>query len=74
DRDGLAGLFLGWIQKPAALVLQVRIGRGVAVITTLRVASPLDRALGEDPAATVLLGDLLEHLASGRCQPTLHFE
>ena len=74
DRDGLAGLFLGWIQKPAALALQARIGRGIVVITTLRVVSPLDRPLGEDPAATVLFGDLLDHLASGRCQPTFHVE
>src|SRR4029077_2621909 len=54
-RNGLAGLFLGWIQKPAALALQLAVGSdgaveqppssgrarsGNLILTTLRLARP----------------------------------
>jgi hypothetical protein len=73
-RDGLASLFLGWIQKPAGLAVQFRHGPGVGIMTTLHLIEPKGLPAGEDPTATVLLGDFIEHLASGRCEPTLELE
>jgi hypothetical protein len=68
-RDGLVSLFLGWIQKPVGLAVQFRSGKGVGVMTTLHLIEPKGLPTGEDPTATVLLGDLIEYLASGRCEP-----
>jgi len=77
-QNALAGLFLGWIQQPAALAVQLFVGPdgpldrvppegsarlGKLILTTLRLARPRGRhALGADPAATVLFHDLVEHL------------
>jgi len=76
-QNALAGLFLGWIQQPAALAVQLRVGPevplgrvptegrarlGKLILTTLRLARPRGSALGADPAATVLFHDLVEQL------------
>jgi len=52
-----AGLFVGWINEPAALICQRSYGRGLAVLTTFRLTrdSP-----GSDPLATTLLDALIE--------------
>jgi hypothetical protein len=72
--DGLAGLFLGWIQKPAALALQAKLGRGKLLLTTLRLARPKGNPLGVDPVATVLFEDFVEHACSERFSPRLALE
>lgn len=73
-RDGLAGLFLGWIQKPAALALQARLGRGRLLLTTLRLARPKGEPLGIDPIATVMFQDFVEYACSERFAPTFTIE
>lgn len=73
-RDGLAGLFLGWIQKPAALALQVGLGRGERLLTTLRLANPKGDPLGVDPVATVLFQDFVDCVCSKRFGPALKVE
>ena len=67
DGDILAGMVSGWVHHPAAHTVQFRYGAGTVVMTTFT----LRHAVGSDPAATAMFHDLLEHLASGRCQPTL---
>ncbi len=73
-RDGLAGLFLGWIQKPAALAIQSRLGRGRLLLTTLRLARPKGEPLGIDPIATVLFQDFVEYACSERFTPAFTIE
>lgn len=65
--DVLAGLIGGWVNHPAAHTLQFRYGAGRVVMTTFTLAE----ALPGDPVAVAMLHDLLEHLASNACQPTL---
>jgi len=52
-----AGLFVGWIHRPVALLAEKRYGKGRLVLTTFRL--PAD-ALGPDPVATTLLDALIE--------------
>ncbi len=52
-----AGLFLGWIHKPVALIARRHYGQGAAVLTTFRLTRD---APGSDPVATVLLDALIE--------------
>ena len=49
-----AGLFVGWLHNPAALVARLPIGRGDLVVTTF----DLLPHIGSDPIATLLLHDL----------------
>jgi hypothetical protein len=52
-----AGMFVGWIHTPAALVWTFRQGRGSATLTTFRVAPEAG------PVATVLLENLIQQAA-----------
>ncbi len=65
--DILAGLIGGWINHPAVHTLQLRYGRGRVLMTTFTLAE----ALPGDPAAVAMFHDLLEHLVSEACRPTL---
>jgi len=51
-----AGLFVGWIHKPAALAAERRYGKGWAVMTTFQLTRD---APGCDPTATTLLDALI---------------
>jgi hypothetical protein len=53
-----AGMFVGWVHSPAALVWTFRQGRGVVTLTTLHVAPE------DGPVATALLEGLLQHAAA----------
>jgi hypothetical protein len=50
----VAGLFVGWLHNPAALVARLPIGKGDLVVTTF----DLLPNIGNDPIATLLLHDL----------------
>ena len=65
--DVLAGMVSGWAQHAAAHTVQFRYGKGRVVMTTFR----LRESLGRNPTATALLHDLVDHLRSEQCQPTL---
>jgi hypothetical protein len=52
-----AGMVVGWVHKPAGLIVERECGRGKMVVTTFRL---LEDAPGVDPVATVLLEGLLE--------------
>ena len=52
-----AGIFVGWVNKMAALIGVRRYGRGQVVLTTFRLLN--DRP-GDDPVATSLLDGLIE--------------
>jgi len=65
--DVLAGMVVGWVHHPAAYTVQFRYGKGRVIMTTFL----LRHTLGWDPAGTVLLHDLVEHLNSADCQPQL---
>lgn len=64
--DLLAGMISGWVGHPAVHTVQFRYGRGRVVMTTFR----LEEAR-RDAVAAAMLHDLVEHLHSDRCQPTL---
>jgi hypothetical protein len=66
-RDVLAGMVVGWVHHPSAHTLQFRFGRGLVVMTTFRLGS----TVGLDPIGSAMFDDLIEHLASDRCQPAL---
>jgi hypothetical protein len=56
-----AGVVVGWCHKPAAFVVERRVGRGKVTVTTFRLRS---EAPGQDPVATTLSHALLR-LARG---------
>lgn len=64
--DLLAGMVSGWVGNPAVHTVQFRYGRGRVVMTTFK----LEEA-SRDAVAVAMLHDLLEHLHTGECQPTL---
>ncbi len=66
--DFLAGMIIGWVRHPAVHTVQFRYGQGRVVMTTFAVEEGLRQ---KDPVAVALLHDLVDHLASDRCQPTL---
>ena len=51
-----AGLCVGWIQKPVALIARQRIGRGSVTVTSFR----LTERLGVDPVADMVLDTMLQ--------------
>jgi hypothetical protein len=60
SEDILSGLFLGWIGFPAAFAAGFRYGEGKVLCTTFE----LMRSARPDPVSIVLLGDLLNYIAS----------
>jgi hypothetical protein len=66
--DYLSGMVSGWVHQPSVHTVQFRYGRGRVVMTTFALESAL---LADDPAATAMLHDLVEHLGSDACQPAL---
>ena len=65
--DVLAGMFVGWIHLPAAYMVQARVGNGVVLISTFRLASNY----GRDPFSTLLLHNALRYLDSPAFAPRL---
>ncbi|HLJ57153.1 MAG TPA: hypothetical protein VKT77_19100 [Chthonomonadaceae bacterium] len=59
--SAVAGLFAGWLHNPAALVARLSVGAGTLIVTTFDL---LPHA-GEDPIATLLLGDLIALAVTG---------
>jgi hypothetical protein len=59
--DVLAGMFVGWVHKPAVAAGIRRLGRGAVLATTFRLAGNL----GDDPVATHLFAHLLWEAARG---------
>lgn len=55
-----AGMVIGWVHRPAALIGERGYGKGRAVINTFRLD---DADLGQDPTATALMHALIEHAA-----------
>jgi hypothetical protein len=66
QHDLLAGMVSGWVGNPAVHTVQFRYGRGRVLMTTFK----LEEAY-RDAVAVAMLHDLIEHLHSGECQPTL---
>jgi len=58
-----AGMVVGWVHKPAALIVERDCGHGRMVATTFRL---LNDAPGADPTATALLDGLVELALKGR--------
>lgn len=70
QKDFLGGQVTGWIGHPAVHMVQFRYGKGTVIIST----HPLLAALNHetpDPVAIAMMHDLVDYLASDRCQPTL---
>ncbi len=65
--DFLAGMIAGWVRHPAVHTVQFRYGLGRVIMTTFA----LEESLHIDPVAAAMFHDLLEHLASDECNPTL---
>ena len=57
-----AGVVVGWVQKPAALIAERRVGRGRVVASTFRLCTD---APGADPVATALFDALVLTAAKG---------
>ena len=57
------GIVIGWVHKPAALILEREYGRGRMVATTFRL---LRDEPGADPTATVMLDALVEMAVTRR--------
>jgi len=62
----LAGLFVGWLHQPVALIGRVPVGDGVITITTLPVLPPDD-----SPLRTVLLHDLIRFADGTPLEPSV---
>ncbi|MFN2483679.1 MAG: sugar-binding domain-containing protein [Candidatus Limnocylindria bacterium] len=65
--DILAGMVIGWVRHPGAHTVRFQYGRGRVVMTTFRLAANV----ADDAIATLMLHDLVDHLASSDCRPTL---
>jgi hypothetical protein len=65
--DFLAGMVAGWARHPAVHTVQFTYGVGRVLMTTFQ----LDQGLPDDPIAVAMLHDLVEHLTSDACRPTL---
>jgi len=68
--DWLAGYVLGWVRLHAATALGFRLGRGIVLATTFRLAAEL----GDHPAAAPLLAGLIARLCALDFRPGLHVE
>jgi hypothetical protein len=62
----LAGLFVGWIHMPAALLAQIPIGKGLLTVTTFPML-PLD----DSPARTIFMHDLIRLAAKSAPNQTI---
>ncbi len=68
--DFLAGQISGWVNHPAIHTVQFRYGRGKVIQTTFAFKEALlDDS--PDPVGIAMLHDLIDHLTSEACQPTL---
>jgi hypothetical protein len=54
-QEVLAGLFIGWLRRPAGLVQKLPVGNGTLLVSTLR----LQENIGNDPMANKVLRELL---------------
>ncbi len=68
--DFLAGQITGWIGHPAVHTVQFRYGKGIVLMTTHSLSTAISRPT-PDPVGVAMLHDLIDHLASDACQPTL---
>ncbi|MEO8397124.1 MAG: hypothetical protein ABI700_29285, partial [Chloroflexota bacterium] len=67
QRDFLAGQITGWVGHPVLHTVQFRYGRGRVIMTSYA----LKDHLLTHPAATAMLHDLIDYLASDACDPAL---
>jgi hypothetical protein len=67
QEDFLAGQITGWVGHPAPHTIQFRYGAGRVIMTGYR----LQDKWSYHPVAVAMLHDLVDHLTSDRCQPTL---
>ncbi len=63
--DFLAGQVTGWVGHPALHTVQLRYGKGRVITTTYRLKNT------QHPAAVAMLHDLIDYLASDKCDPKL---
>jgi hypothetical protein len=68
--DVMSGIFLGWVNKNAALMAGARIGAGRAIITTFRLAG----AYGKDEYASRLLDEMIRLVSAEGFEPKLTIE
>ena len=66
--DVLAGIFYGWLNKNAALAVQLRSGAGGLFVTTLRFED-----YGSDPYATRLLDAIIRHVSGQDFRPAINW-
>jgi hypothetical protein len=63
--DLLAGLVVGWCERLAATIAQVRVGDGRVLICTFTILP----FLNQDPIATVMFYDLVDYVTSAAFDP-----
>ncbi len=68
--DVMSGIFLGWVNRNAALMVGARIGAGRAIITTFRLAG----AYGKDEYASRLLDEMIRLVSAEGFEPKLTIE
>src|SRR5262245_48321632 len=68
--DVMSGIFLGWVNRNAALMAGARIGASRAIITTFRLAG----AYGKDEYASRLLDEMIRLVSAEGFEPKLTIE
>jgi hypothetical protein len=68
--DVMSGIFLGCVNKNAALMVGARIGASLAIITTL----PLADAYGKDEYSSRLFGEMIRLVSAEGFEPKLAIE
>jgi len=68
--DVMSGIFLGWVNKNAALTVGARIGASRSIITTFRLAG----AYGKDEYASRLLDEMIRLVSAEGFEPKLTIE
>lgn len=66
--DVLAGMFYGWLHNNSPLLVQARVGNGIAIVTTFR----FDQ-YSTDPYAQALLDAMIRYIASDACRPEMQW-
>jgi hypothetical protein len=67
--DVLGGMFIGWIQRHAGFVVQMKAGKGKLIVSAL----PLHWTSGDDPYSALLLHNLKQYLISSACVPKMEW-
>lgn len=64
--DVLSGMFLGWVHANYPYMIQMKVGNGNLILTTLNLF-----AYGDDPYSTILLEEIINYISGNSFDPKM---